>query len=112
MVSLSVNITVTSAAATAVNLTPIAPFSGSGSDFTAQAPIPANMVVATIVVQPSSWQGTLSLSGTDAAQFRINGMQLVTAIALVVGNYNVIVTANGTALVLPSAPTGLTATPK
>jgi len=92
--SLSLTITITSPAATAVTLTPVPPFTGSGSSFTAVAPIAAGAIVGALAVTPAGWQGTFVLSGTNAASFAVSGSNLVAAVALAIGAYNVVVTAN------------------
>jgi hypothetical protein len=94
MATLSLVITITGPPATTVTLTPVAPFTGSGSAFTAVAPIASGAVVGAISVQPAGWQGALSLSGADAAAFAVSGSNLVTAVAMAVRAYNVTINAN------------------
>ena len=92
--SLNLTITITSPASTAVTLTPVAPFTGSGSSFSAVEPIAAGAVVGALSVTPAGWQGTFALSGTNASSFAVSGSNLVTAMALAIGAYNIVVTAN------------------
>jgi len=92
--SLNVTITITSPTSTVVTLTPVAPFTGSGSAFSAVEPISVGMVVGALSVTPAGWQGTFALSGTNASSFTISGSNLVTAVALAIGAYNVVITAN------------------
>ena len=112
--SLSLTIVIAAPAATSVTLTPVAPFTASGNTVTAASPVASGATVGNITVQPAGWQGTLTLSGTDAAKFSISGMNLLTAVALPVGSYNVVINANdgGGGTVKPSAPTGLKANPQ
>lgn len=93
MATLSLVLTINSPTATAITFTPAAPFTGSGSAFSATGPIAAGVTVGTFNVTPSGWQGALSLSGTQAASFTLSGLNLVTAAVLNSGAFNVTGTA-------------------
>lgn len=93
MATLSLVITINSAPSTAVTFTPASPFSGSGSALSATGPVASGTTVGTISVAPSGWQGALSLSGAQAADFTLSGTNLVTAAALAAGTYDVTITA-------------------
>ena len=95
MTTLSLNFTITSPPSTTLNFTPAAPFSGSGSAFTAVGPITSGVTVGTFSVVPAGWQGTLALSGAQAASFTLSGMSLVTAAVLGIGSVSAVtITAN------------------
>jgi hypothetical protein len=60
------------------------------------APLADGTVLGQLAVQPAAWNGTLTISGANAADVSINGsLQLVTSVAnLAVGAYSVTITAN------------------
>ncbi len=93
MASISLILSVTSPASTSLTFIPAAPFTGSGSSFTAAGPIASGATVGTVTVAPTGWSGALSLSGAQAASFSLSAMSLVTTAALPAGTYNVTVTA-------------------
>src|SRR5215475_1076337 len=70
---------ITSPVATGVTLTPVAPFTGSGTSFTAPGPVASGVVCGAISISPLGWSGSLTLSGPDAAAFGLQGSNLVTA---------------------------------
>lgn len=80
--SINLSISITSPPSTSITFTPAAPFSGSGTSFTAVGPVASGVTVGTFVVAPSGWQGALALSGTNASSFTLSGMNLVTAATL------------------------------
>jgi hypothetical protein len=92
-VTMSLVMTVTSQAATAIAITPVSPWSGSGTALTAVGPVAANTVVGAISVSPAGWIGVLTLTGANAASFTLQGSNLVTTVALPAGVYDVSVTA-------------------
>ncbi len=81
MANATFTISYTTAPSTAITLTPVAPFSGSGTSFTAAVPVPAATVVGAISVSPVGWAGVLALSGAAASHYSLSGMNLVTAVA-------------------------------
>lgn len=88
--SASVNVVfdVVSTPATSVTFTPASgPF---------VAPLADGTVLGQLAVLPAAWNGTLTISGANAADVSINGsLQLVTSVAnLAVGAYSVTITAN------------------
>ncbi len=93
MSTLSLVITISGAPSTGITFTPAAPFSGSGSAFSAVGPIASGVTVGTFVVAPTGWQGALALSGAQAASFTLSGLNLVTAASLGAGTFNVTATA-------------------
>src|SRR5215831_5498953 len=56
------------------------------------APVAVNTNIATCTVVPAAWQGTLVLTGTSAASFGVNGLNIINPAALQVGNYSLTVT--------------------
>jgi hypothetical protein len=82
MATITFTLSVASAASTAVNLTPQPPVSGSGNTFSVVGPLAAGVTVLNVNVLPSSWQGSLALSGPDAAMFNLSGMAIMTAAAI------------------------------
>ncbi len=93
MSTLSLVITINSVPSTGITFTPAAPFSGSGSAFSATGPVASGVTVGSFVIAPAGWQGALTLSGAQAASFTLSGLSLVTAAALSAGAFNVTVTA-------------------
>jgi hypothetical protein len=82
MANATFTISYTTAPSTAITLTPAAPYSGSGTSFTAAAPVPAATVVGQLSVSPPGWAGVLALSGPIANHYTLNALnQLVTAVA-------------------------------
>lgn len=86
--SVNVTVSVGDPTSTAVTCTPGA----------LTAPVAAGTTVCAISVTPSAWAsppGTLTLSGTNAADFAINGTNLVVAsgVTLSAGSYTINVTA-------------------
>jgi hypothetical protein len=58
------------------------------------APLAAGANICTVAVSPDGWSGALSLSGTDAADFTLNGTALnVGSTALGAGSYSVTINA-------------------
>jgi hypothetical protein len=92
MANLSLVISISSPPSTEITLTPAAPFSGSGTSFSAAGAVAAGVTVGTLAVAPEGWQGALALGGADADSFSLSGMNLVTATALPGGVHNVTVT--------------------
>ncbi len=93
MAAISLVIAVSSPISTTLTFTPAAPFTGSGTSFSAVGPIAAGVTVGTVSVVPAGWSGVLTLSGQQAASFSIAGLNLVTAAALASGSYGVTITA-------------------
>jgi hypothetical protein len=93
MSTLSLVITINSPASTGITFTPAAPFTGSGTAFSATGAVGSGVTVGTFVVAPAGWQGALALSGAQAASFTLAGLNLVTAAALNAGVFNVTATA-------------------
>jgi hypothetical protein len=93
MATLSLVITVSGPVSTGLTFTPVSPFSGSGTAFSAAGPIASGVTVGSIAVAPTGWQGVLVLSGASAGSFTLSGTNLVTATALAAGAYNVTITA-------------------
>lgn len=61
------------------------------------APVPAGTVICPITVSPSTWTGTVVLSGTNANLFTVQTSPLaliVGSTALAAGSYSVILTTN------------------
>ncbi len=88
--SVNLSISITSPPSSAITLTPAAPFTGSGTSFTAPGPVAAGVTVGTFSVAPVGWQGALALTGTNAANFTLSGSNLVTAVQLPAGSSDAI----------------------
>lgn len=75
------------AAATGVTFTPSSALTSlGGGSYSATAALTVGEVLGTIAVQPSGWNGQISLSGANAADFMLNGLQLEAAVAVALGN--------------------------
>ncbi len=93
MSSISLVFNINSPASTAITFAPAAPFTGSGTTFTAPGTVASGVTAGTLTIVPTGWVGVLALSGTNAASFTLSGNNLVTAASLVPGSYSVTVTA-------------------
>ena len=83
--SVNVTVNVPSAPSTSVSC--------GGNTFTFTGPVAAGTAICPVVVEPSTWAGSLALSGTDASSFALqagsSGVQLVVGAAgLSVNNTN------------------------
>lgn len=80
MSSTNVTITVTSTPSTAVT------FTAAASGFV--APVAPGTILGSVAVTPSTWSGTLSLTGTNASSVAVSGTNIVVgATALSAGSY-------------------------
>ena len=93
MTTLSLVVTINSPPSTGMVLTPVSPFTGSGTTFTSPVTIATGAEIGSIAILPAGWQGVLSLSGTNAAKFSLSGANLIAASALGTGTYNVTINA-------------------
>ncbi len=81
MANVTFTISYTSSLSSGITLTPAAPFSGTGTSFTAAVPVPAGTTVGTFSVSPAGWAGALALGGPAASHYTLSGFNLVTAVA-------------------------------
>jgi len=58
------------------------------------APLAAGSIICTVAIAPAGWSGALTLSGTNASSFALQGTNLVVAASpLAAGTYAVTITA-------------------